>query len=322
MCVVPEGEEDAVYVMVKRTIDGNTKRYIERFASPFNAETDDIETDALFLDSFLTYDGTNTGSTTMTLSTGAGWTVDDEITVTASAGFFVSGDVGNAIVLWNDDGDEVTIDITGYTSATVVTGMPSKTVPATLRSTPLTTWGKAVDDISGLSHLEGKDVAILADGNVVANPNNPAYTVYSVDSGALSPSLDRPYLVIHIGLPITSDFQTLELDIAGEQVRANKKNITAIDLLVESTRGIWVGERFPEDIPASDREDEDDLTEGLTEQEPEPIDDYAEPIPMSNGMISVAIASTWRQSGSFVVRQVDPLPVTILAALPNGSIGG
>src|SRR5690606_2976178 len=33
VCVIPEGDEDACYVVVRRTINGATKRYVERFAT-------------------------------------------------------------------------------------------------------------------------------------------------------------------------------------------------------------------------------------------------------------------------------------------------
>lgn len=41
VCSVPEGEEDAVYVVVKRDINGNTKRYIERLTSRVRRVTED-----------------------------------------------------------------------------------------------------------------------------------------------------------------------------------------------------------------------------------------------------------------------------------------
>lgn len=56
ICVVPEGQEDVIYVVVKRTINGVDKKYIERLHTrSFSA----IE-DAFFVDSGLTYDGSPT----------------------------------------------------------------------------------------------------------------------------------------------------------------------------------------------------------------------------------------------------------------------
>ena len=56
VCVVPQGTEDVVYMVIKRTIDGTDYRYIEYFST---RDFDDVE-DANFLDSSVSVDGTNT----------------------------------------------------------------------------------------------------------------------------------------------------------------------------------------------------------------------------------------------------------------------
>lgn len=301
VCVIPEGSVDAEYVIVNRTIDGVTKRYMERLSS---RDYTDIEVDATFMDSFLTYDGRNTEATTVELSTAGGWTVDDEITVDAALGTpFVAGDVGNEIVVWSGD-DLVRITVSSYTSNVEVSGYPSKTVPAALRSTALTTWGRAVDQISGLDHLEGKDIAVFGDGNVVASPNNEDYSTVTVSAGAAS--LDRCYLIIHAGLAYECDLETLDLDIDGQQMRDSKKIVNHIALLVERTRGLFIGP------------DADNLHEHI----PETPTQYDTPLAEKTGIIEMPIAATYNESGSFLVRQKDPLPATILSLIPAGNIGG
>jgi hypothetical protein len=119
---------------------------------------DDI-VDAIFMDSALTYDGRNTTETTMAL-TGSGWLYTDSLTLTASASYFAAGDVGNEIHITDSNGDVLRCRITAYTSATVVTVKPHKTVPVALRTGSTTNWAKAVDTISGLGHLEGEDLSI------------------------------------------------------------------------------------------------------------------------------------------------------------------
>lgn len=54
---------DDVYLVVNRTIDGSTVRYIEVLEKPFDPETDDVE-DAFFVDCGLTYSGAS--ATTIT----------------------------------------------------------------------------------------------------------------------------------------------------------------------------------------------------------------------------------------------------------------
>lgn len=292
VCCVPEGSEDAIYVIVKRTVNGSTKRYVERFAS---RRVTDVAVDACFLDSFLTYDGRNTGSTTMTLSTAGGWTHDDELTITASAGYFVAGDVGNVMVLRSGD-DSIRVEITGYTSNVIVKGYPANDVPAALRAAATTDWGKAVDEVSGLGHLATMTVGLLADGNVLSQT--------TVSAGGAISSLGRCYEVIHAGLPYECDFETLDLDVAGEQLRDRRKQVVSVSLLVKDSRGGWIGP------------DEDNLTELKVDTA------IGDPLDVVSGVVEVNITATWEQSGRFMVRQSDPLPLTILSAIPCGSVGG
>lgn len=55
VCVVPEADGDAVYVIVRRTIDATVVRYIEKLESRV---IDDFDADAFFVDSGLSYSGT------------------------------------------------------------------------------------------------------------------------------------------------------------------------------------------------------------------------------------------------------------------------
>lgn len=54
VCVVAEDNEDALYVVVKRTVDGRDVRYVERLRTRIFTQM----ADAFFVDSGLTYDGT------------------------------------------------------------------------------------------------------------------------------------------------------------------------------------------------------------------------------------------------------------------------
>jgi hypothetical protein len=300
VCCVPEGQEDAVYVIVRRTINGVTKRYIERFAS---RDFTNIAIDAKFLDSHLTYDGRNTTAETMALSTGAGWTVADVITITRSVGGFIPGDIGNEFKL-EIGASNVRISVTGYVSPTVVQGVPQRDVPVALRGPATATWTRMVDELAGLGHLEGKNIAAVGDGNVIANPNNSQYTVVTVAAG--SAVFDRCFGIIHVGLPYLCDFETLDLDVDGQEIRSKRKNITHVKLLVQDSRGIFAG-------PDLNTLDELPATQVTT---------YDDTYPLNSGLVTIPIASTWDERGGVAVRQVDPLPLAILAAIPCGDIGG
>lgn len=305
VCCIPEGNEDTLYLTINRTIGGATKRYIEKFTT---RQVIDI-VDAKFMDSNLSYDGRNTGSQTMTLS-GSGWTYEDELTVTSSVSQFTSADVGKEIHFEDAAGDKIRFLLTGYTSATVMTGKPHKTVPVALRAAATTNWGLAVKTVKGLWHLEGKAVSIFGDGFVVANPNNSAYEMQMVTNGMIT--LDEAYVVLHVGLPFTTDIETLNIDTAQGETIADKKNIVqAVTVFVEKTRGIWIGPKPPPD-------EDDDFLGGLVEVKARGLEGYDEPVDLATGTFTQAIRSEWKSNGRLFIRQTDPCPFTLLAIAPAG----
>lgn len=307
---VPESSEDAVYVEVKRTIDGNTRRYIERFAT---RNIIDI-VDAKFMDSNLSYDGRHTGTTTMTLSGGTDWVYTETLTLTASASTFTSTavDVGNAIHLTGSDGTIIRCTITAYSSATVVSVKPNKTVPAAMRSTAISTWSYAVDEVSGLWHLEGEDVSVFADGFVVASPKNDSYDTLTVTNGAIT--LDKPYSVIHVGLPFLADLETLDIETLNSETMTDKdKNVGNVTLFVEETRGVYAGPKPP-------TSDTTDPLENLVEYKLRNDEDYDSPVELKTDTIDVNIQPEWNSNGRVFIRQVDPVPMTVLAIAPAGFI--
>lgn len=304
VCVVPEGTEDAVYVVVQRTIDDRSVRYIERLTQ---RRVDDRK-DMIFMDSALSYDGRNDTATTMTLSGGTNWTYDETLTLTASASFFTAADVGNKIYLYDSDGNELRLTITAYTSGTVVSATPHQTVDASLRSSAQTTWTRAVDQLTGLWHLEGLDVSILADGAVVASPNNPAYTVVTVTNGTVTLSEARG--VIHVGIPYVADLETLDIDTAeGETLSDKKKLVNRLTVHLEESAGLFVGRQEPTGT---------DLLEGLVELKLRGLEMYGDPTALKTGIATVNIEANWNSNGHVFIRQVDPLPMSILAVSPAG----
>lgn len=308
MCVIPEGEEDYLYMVIERTVNSKTVKYIERMSSRFIDEIEDVT----ILDSHLSYDGRNTAATTMTLSGGTDWDYEEELTLTSSVSYFTAAEVGNEIHLENA-GELIRFTITGYTGVTVVTGTVNRTVPAAMRSTALTTWSRAVDEVGGLWHLEGESVSIFADGFVEASPNNPAYDTVTVTNGVAA--LSRHYAVVHVGLPITSDIETLNIDTAqGETVADKNKLITKVSLHVEKTRGLWAGATEPtgDDAVGGDS--------GLVEYKLRQAEGYDEPTDMKTEVIDVNIDGNWNSNGRIYVRQVDPVPATILAIIPIGLV--
>lgn len=209
VCVVAEENDDVLYAVVQRTINGTTKRYVERMASRLFEDAED----AFFVDAGATYDG----------------------------------------------------------------------APATT--------------ITGLSHLEGKTVNILADGAV-----HPQRTV---TGGQIT--LENACSKVHIGLPITADLKTLpfvaQIDAAFGQGRF--KNVNRAWLRVYRSGGIKVGPTEDELVEAKQR---------TTEM-------YGLPPELKSEEIEIDLLPAWQDNGQVFVRQEDPLPLTVVSLTLEVAIG-
>lgn len=305
ICSIPDGTEDAVYMVLERSINGKTVKYIEKFSSRKIIDVKDVA----IMDCHIAYDGRNTTATTMTLS-GSGWTYTDTLTLTASSSFFVSTDVGNQIHLTDADGNVIRFTIDAYSSGTVVTGRPHKTVPATLQATATTNWSRAVDQITGLWHLEGEEVSIYADAFVVASTNNPSYDQVVINNGSIT--LSEPYSVVYVGLPICSDLQTLDIDQSDATMVDRKKLISKVTAYVQDSRGLWAGTEEPDETVS--------FIDGLTELKIRETESYEEPVTLTTDSVDIITEATWNKNGRVFIRQVDPVPVTILSITPSGYI--
>lgn len=209
--VVAEGGEDALYCVIRRTINGNSVRYVERMAS--RQFTD--QADAFFVDSGATYSG----------------------------------------------------------------------VPA--------------DVISGLSHLEGKTVSILADGAV--HPQRV------VTGGSIT--LDIEASTVQIGLPIEADLQTLPLAVQlqdGSFGQGRFKNVNKVWLRVYRSSGIFVGPSASE----------------LTEAKQRTTENYGTPPALKSEEIPIVLTPSWADSGQVFIRQSDPLPLTVVSLTAEVALGG
>lgn len=168
----------------------------------------------------------------------------------------------------------------------------------------LTYEGAPATVFSGLGHLEGRDVVALADGNVVRG--------LTVSAGSVT--LPNSASKVHIGLPYEALIQTLNLDLGQVQglgtVQGRMKSVSELTLRVENTRGIFVG-------PYDDERD----GRHLVEYRQRSTEAWNEAIRMYTGDIRITPAWDWNTEGSMIVKQFDPLPMTILALMPDVTLG-
>lgn len=164
--------------------------------------------------------------------------------------------------------------------------------------------GAPATTISGLDHLEGEEVVALADGNVVHG-----LTVVSGD-------VVLPFAAskAHIGLNYEAALQTLDLDLGSVSglgtVQGRMKSISEVTLRVQDTRGIFVGNA-----------DEDRESTKLVEYKQRATEAWNEAIQMYTGDIRITTPWDWSTGGNLWIKQFDPLPMSVLAIMPDVTLG-
>lgn len=294
VCCIPDADEtfDQVWAIVNRTIGGSTVRYVEYFSNPDIPERQD---QCFYVDSGLRYDAfqlTEDASATLSLSAKTG-----SITFTSSADYFSAGDVGKRIRVIDTSTGEVLGEatITAYTSAKIVVGSSRTNFDAT--SYVAGAWGVSVTSVSGLGHLEGEEVSILADGGVIFFDDKK-----TVVSGSVS--LENPYFVVAVGLPYESIVEPLPID-AGSATgtsQGKKKRIYQVGLKIYRTLGIEMGgdDDSLDKVQLRNQQTLMGLPEALYTGE-------IEPMPFNANVTTEA---------TVVIKQRRPLPMCIMAIMP------
>jgi len=212
---VTEDNRDAVYVIVKRNIDGNDVRYIERLEPRESINSEDC----FYVDSGLSYDG----------------------------------------------------------------------APATV--------------FSGLDHLEGEVVSILADGYTVPDQ--------VVASGAVT--LEREASKVHVGLSYLPAIELLDIDTPSpsQTVKAQSVSVSKVTIEVEKSRGGFVGPR-----------QDDGSAAPMQEIKPRFESDEYDSIELRTYKQEVIIDPQWAKGGGVRIEQRAPLPLSILSVIPQVDVGG
>jgi hypothetical protein len=280
ICTVSESNRDRLYCMVKK--DAST---FDVCRMPLEWESGDVD-DHIGFDEAVTYDGTL--AYTGTLTGGTNWTTAETLTLTAAGSVFVVGDVGKVFMLRSAD-DDVYVTCTAYTSGTVVSVTPNSLIPTSLRAVAADTLFRCTDTLTGLTHLEGLTVGVIADRSREADA--------VVASGSIT--LSREFARIQAGIIITCEAVTLDLEASERDTALGDfKHITRVILNVVNTRGAQVGLS----------------STTLEPMFPEYVDLTNAPPALQNGMREVIMQAAHSDTGSITIVQDEGLPTTILNA--------
>ena len=154
--------------------------------------------------------------------------------------------------------------------------------------------GSATTTISGLDHLEGQTVSVLADG--ATHPDKV------VSSGGIT--LERSATKVKVGLGYTSLLQTMRIDAGAQNgtSQSKTKRIYEITARLYESIGIEIG---PD----------------LTNMERIPFRSSANPmdsgVNVFTGDKDIEFRGNYETDGFIFVRQTQPLPLTVLSLYPR-----
>ena len=278
VAVIPtDDSEYELYMIVKRTINGATTRYVE-YLHTFNFDQTD-NTSFNYLDSQL---GLSRSQTTLTAGISATATT---VPVASVSGLSSSGKIkiGGEIIAYTGI---ASLNITGCTRGQNITSATAHLSGAVVK--------EVVNILGGLNHLEGQTVSILADG--ATHPDKV------VSNNSIT--LDRFATDVKIGLGYTSILKTMRID-AGSQdgtSQGKTKRIYEVTARLFETVGVEVGPDLSnmERIPF--RTSADPMDQG---------------IPPFTGDKEVEFRGNYDTDGFMMVRQTQPLPLTLLSLYPR-----
>jgi hypothetical protein len=304
VCCIPDDETDddgnvtyraeRVYAIVRRTVNGSSKRFVERFALRKEGDDDyDLVDDAWFLDCAAKYDGRNTSATTLTLSGGPPWAAGTlGLALTASVATFAGtgADVGKKYRLHSGT-DFVDVEVTLQNTTTDCTVKLTTPAPPSLRATPTAVWSLLASTVTGLSHLEARTVALLGDGvRLVDKVVSGGAAVVSTPSEVVLAGLS--YLSQIKTLPPTSASPSGGLEDAAKL--AGHATLDVTNTVSNRTQGLRVGTSEDGELrPLNAELADDDVTALLS------------------GKIAADIGGELKRDAGIFIQMADPLPMIV-----------
>lgn len=283
----PDTKSYDPWIIVKRYVNGQVWRYIEYISKIFEAADD--QKDAFFVDSGLTYDspvtisGATAANPVVVTATSHGFANGDLVRITDIIGMTDLNDnvykVANKTANTFELTDEDDVNINGTSFSTYVSGGEVR---------------KLITSVSGLFHLEGQTVQLLADGAVQTDV---------VVSGGRA-ALEYRAGIVHVGKAFNSDLELLDFEAgsADGTAQGKTKRIHRVGIRLYRSLGLKLGETF---------DNLDTLVFRINS------DPSGEAPPLFSGIRSENFNGSYAFEALICIRQDQPLPSTILSVLPQ-----
>jgi len=292
VAIIPRDDnDDQVWVITNRNINGVTKRFVEYFSDEdFVDDWEPIRLDSsLTLDDPKTISGATSADPVVITANSHGFSNLDQVKIDGVVGttelngnhYLITGAGANTFSLTDLDGN----DIDGSAFKNYISGGEVR---------------KMVTSVSGLDHLEGERVSVFVDGGVPAGQQT-----FIVATGAIT--LIHKAAVIHVGLPYTGDLQLLKLGdgSATGTGQTKTRRIYTSTIRVYRSLGLKIGL------------DEDNLDTVFFN---EPNLPHGEAPPLVTGDIEKHFGTAWRKDSELLIRQDQPLPLFILAIVLRSDV--
>jgi len=298
IAVIPGAGNDEVWFVVARTVNGATKRYVERM-KPFGTYTGGtLQRDCFYVDSGTKWgDMATTAITGIAVAAGTG-----RVTVTSASHGRSNGETVRLAAV----GGMVEVNGHVYTVADKTDDafvLKTRDGSAYIDGGAFTAYtsGGTVDRVSntvtGLTHLAGETVAVLLDGQPTTGTVTAA-GVYTVGTGK-----DRYYHnTIIVGRPYTSILQPMrpEARTVSGSLQGRKKRVVNCSVRLYQSAGGKVGSS------TDDCGDIDYHEDGRTVGDDVELVSRDVPAPCPGG---------WDDDGDIWLETDTPLPMTVLALL-------
>lgn len=280
----PDGTRSELWMIVQRYVNGSVARYVEYCEKFFS---DEVELDdAFFVHSGLTYDNPKN-------ITGA--TQANPVVITSTAHGFSDGDKVKIVdVEGMEELNGRTFEVDNSTTDTFeLKDEDGTTFDAYLSGGKVR---KKITTLSGLSHLEGESVDVLGDGGDMGS--------YVVTGGSITLPSDYPVAIAHVGLGYKSRWRTLRIEAgaADGTSQGKQRRVNQVTLDLYRSVHLKLGMSF------------DALFEHVLTR---PTDPESEVPALYTGFFEASVEGDYDTENKICGMQDRPLPMTLLAILPQ-----
>lgn len=245
---------------------------------------------------------------------------DGPLTITPAFSGFTVAD-GEILRVYTDTYQFIDLEVTDDTLG-VLTVTPSSEYPESMATLTIEDglW-MTYKTLTGLDHLEGKQVSVRVDGFTHASPLNtdPSknFSKYTVVGGEITLEGETRGAYVSVGLPFVVDIETLEIDTVEQApTKLEGQIVNKLWLSYFESLFLYAAASYPDDDTVTGMENQ----EFQVEEDPDVGILYSQPMLPQSERLEMQIQGDWKVRGSVALRNVDPQPIGLRAIIPDTEV--